>query len=370
MLPEGGLVTTDQDRPLDGDNRRNSSFNKLGARVRSRSLASLRPIAMVAAVLAVLGAGYVIGAPATGAQPASVNSLADQSARGPAALQPANVATPYSGALPESKTTQAGTGIAAPDGSAAGGQTDLAATLDASLIVKTGQLTLEVASLDSAVSQAQSKIAGIGGYVASSTRSGSEGNASATVTYRFPVAHWDDALSDLRKLASKVVSEQTDSSDVTSQAIDLDARLANLKTTESALQAIMAKASAIPDVLAVEQQLSSTQGEIEQLTAQRNHLGDQAAMSTVSVTFMLPSETVTTQTAQGWQLGGQVDQAVAQLVRIGQGLVTIAVWVVIVGLPVVFALLVLFLAWRLTRRLLGRGRPRGATPTAPDQAAA
>ena len=368
-------MTTDQDRPLDGDNRRNSSFNKLGARVRSRSLASFRPIAIVAAVLAVLGAGYVIGAPATGAQPASVNSLADQSARGPAALQPANVAAPDSSALPESKTTQAGTGqagtgIAAPDGSAAGGQTGLAATLDASLIVKTGQLTLEVASLDSAVSQAQSKIAGIGGYVASSTRSGSEGNASATVTYRLPVAHWDDALSDLRKLASKVVSEQTDSSDVTSQAIDLDARLANLKTTESALQAIMAKASAIPDVLAVEQQLSSTQGEIEQLTAQRNHLGDQAAMSTVSVTFMLPSETVTTQTAQGWQLGGQVDQAVAQLVRIGQGLVTIAVWVVIVGLPVVFALLVLFLAWRLTRRLLGRRRPRGATPTAPDQAAA
>jgi len=30
-------------------------------------------------------------------------------------------------------------------------------------------------------------------------------------------------FADLRKLASKVVSEQTDTSDVTSQAIDLDA---------------------------------------------------------------------------------------------------------------------------------------------------
>jgi len=362
-------VTTDQDRPLDGDDRRPSSSQYLVARLRSRSLASRRPIVIVVAVLAVLGAGYLIGAPATGAQSASANSPADQSMRGPAALQPANPGASYGASLPETKTAQAGTGIGAPDGSAAG-QIDLAATLDANLIVKTGQLTLEVASLDSAVSQAQSKIAGTGGYVASSTRSGSEGNASATVTYRLPVARWDEALGDLRKLASKVVSEQTDSSDVTSQAIDLDARLGNLKTTESALQAIMAKASAIPDVLAVEQQLSSTQGEIEQLTAQRNHLGDQAAMSTVSVTFMLPSATVTTQTAQDWQLGGQVDQAVAQLVRIGQGLVTIAVWAVIVGLPVVFALLVLFLASRLTRRFLGRGRPRGATPTAPGQAAA
>ena len=34
-------------------------------------------------------------------------------------------------------------------------------------------------------------------------------------------------------------------------------------------------------------------------------------MSTVTATFMLPSQTVTTQTAQGWQLGGQVDHAVA-----------------------------------------------------------
>jgi Ca-activated chloride channel family protein len=226
------------------------------------------------------------------------------------------------------------------------------------LIVKTGQMTLQVATLDAAVSQAQSQIAGMSGYVASSSRSGSADNASASVTYRLPVAHWDDALADLRKLASKVVSEQTDTSDVTSQAIDLDARLSNLKTTESALQAIMARATAIPDVLAVEQQLSTTQGQIEQLTAQRNHLGDQAAMSTVAVTFTLPNETVTTQTTQGWQLGGQIDQAVAQLVRIGQGLVTIVVWAVIVGLPVLLALLVLFLAWRLTRRLAGRNRPR------------
>jgi len=81
-------------------------------------------------------------------------------------------------------------------------------------------------------------------------------------------------------------------------------------------------------------------------------------MSTVTVTFTLPNETVTTQTTQGWQLGGQIDQAVAQLVRIGQGLVTIVVWAVIVGLPCCGAARP-FLAWRLSRRLAGRNRPRG-----------
>jgi len=348
----------DQDQEPHAADRRVSAILNLRARLRGRGIAALRPIALTLVVLVVLGAGYMVGASGTSGQP-SAGSVHDQTFQSANIDLPAGLAESGAGlgALPAASAASAAP--AAPN--------EFAPVADTSLIVKTGQMTLQVSSLDAAVSQAQSKIAGMSGYVASSSRSGSADNASASVTYRLPVAHWDDALADLRKLASKVVSEQTDTSDVTSQAIDLDARLSNLKTTESALQAIMARATAIPDVLAVEQQLSTTQGEIEQLTAQRNHLGDQAAMSTVTVTFTLPNETVTTQTTQGWQLGGQIDQAVAQLVRIGQGLVTIVVWAVIVGLPVLLALLVLFLAWRLSRRLAGRNRPRGTTP---DQAAA
>jgi len=98
-----------------------------------------------------------------------------------------------------------------------------------------------------------------------------------------PVAKWDDALTALRKIGSKVVSEQTSANDVTSQVIDLNARIDNLKTTETALQSIMARASAVPDVIAVENQLSDTQGQIEELTAQRDNLSNQAAMSTLTL---------------------------------------------------------------------------------------
>jgi hypothetical protein len=232
-------------------------------------------------------------------------------------------------------------------------------------IVKTGSMALEVADLDRALSQAQSTIVGMGGYVASLSRSGNPDSAVATVTYRLPVTKWDDALSAMRGLAGKLVSEQTDSTDVTAQVIDLDARLDNLKTTEAALQAIMARATEIKDVLAVEQQLSDVQGQIEQLTAQRNHLKDRAAMSTLSVTFMIPSPTVTTQAASGWDLGAQVDEAVAALVHIGQGLATIAVWAVIVGVPIVLGLVaVLVLLW-IVRRVFGRS---GRAPESPAEA--
>ncbi|MGA3056629.1 MAG: DUF4349 domain-containing protein [Candidatus Limnocylindrales bacterium] len=321
-----------------------------------RFLARSLAVAVVATV--VLGA-YVLGSPAGSAASLDSQRLsalqADQaySESGGAQIAPAATAGPaVDGSTSKMEAQNAGEPAAQPD--------PLAASLDAALIVKTGQLSLEVTDLDKAVTQAQSTIAGLGGYVSSSNRSGTGDYATASVTYRLPVGRWDDALTALPKLGSKTLSEQTDTSDVSSQVVDLNARLDNLKTTESALQAIMARASAIPDVIAVQSQLSQTRGQIEQLTAQRDHFKDQAAMSTLTVTFQLPTKTVTSQATQDWTLGRQVDEAAAALVRIGQGLATMGVWALIVILPIGFGLLVLLAIFATLRRILGRGRGRTA----------
>jgi hypothetical protein len=243
------------------------------------------------------------------------------------------------------------------DGSVTGAASDVStSTIDTTQIVKTGEMTLEVAGIDDAVGRAQTAIAGMGGTIDSSNRYGTDDNVVATITFRVPVAKWDEALAAMQKIGTKVISEQTSANDVTSQVVDLDARIANLKATESALQAIMARASAIPDVIAVENQLSDTRGQIESLTAQDKVLKDQAAMSTLAVTFQLPSETVITTATQDWTLGSQVDEAGAALVRIGQGLATIAVWFGIVVVPFGLVLIILFGVWKLVRRIRGRGR--------------
>ncbi len=229
---------------------------------------------------------------------------------------------------------------------------------DTTQIVRTGSMVIEVQDLDKALAQAKSTIVGMGGYISDSSQSGDKDSAVATVTYRFPVTKWDDALVAMRGLSSRLINEQTNSTDVTSQVVDLEARLSNLQSTESALQGIMARASAIPDVLAVENQLSNVRGQIEQLTAQRDHLKNLAAMSTLSVTFETPT-TVTVQATKDWDLGAQVDEAVAALIHIGQWLATAAVWAVIVGGPLLLGLLVLLVAYRLARRVR-RGKPQAA----------
>ena len=321
---------------------------------RIRRSGRMGKIAALVAAVAIVGGAYVVGGPpATDGQ--SLDLLSAPIA-GPVASAGSVYAAPQdgstgAGALPATmpagtKTTQSGTNGALADVN--------------TQIVKTGQMTLEVTDIDAAVNQATSAITGMGGLVDQSNRSGTGDSASASLTFRFPVAKWDAALPALRKVGSKVLGEQTGSTDVTTQVIDLNARIDNLKTTEAALQAIMARATAIPDVIAVETQLSDTQGQIEQLTAQRDHLANQAAMSTVTVTFQLPQKTVTTQATQDWTLGNQVDEAAAALVRVGQGLATIVVWIAIVVLPIGLAALLLFGIAMLTRRFLGRGKTNAA----------
>jgi hypothetical protein len=318
------------------------------------------------AVVALLGAGYVIGNPPS----ASHDANAKQDAQGRFAANPlaANpVAAPTAGPaqVPAASAASGGgidQGLKQYELSGDGSQTTSGVPVTAPIetqIVKTGSMAMEVANLDNALSAAQAAIVGLGGSISSSTRSGSEDQASATVTYRIPVARWDDALAAIDKLG-KLLGEQTGTTDVTAQVVDVDARLTNLRATESALQGIMARASAIPDILAVQQQLTETRSQIEQLEGQENYLKDQAAMSTLSVSYTLPGKTVVTSTTQDWDLGKQVDNAVATLVRMGQGLATLAVWLVIVGLPLIVSLLILYVVYRIGRRIARRRASQAA----------
>jgi hypothetical protein len=218
------------------------------------------------------------------------------------------------------------------------------------LVVKTGSVSLEVKDVDEAVLLARGRIVGLGGYVSDSERANRGDDASALITYRIPASRWDEALDALRGLAQKVTSEQTKAAEVTGQVVDLDARIANLRSTERALQAIMAQATRITAVLEVQNQLSSTQGQIEQLTAQRSHLADQAAMGTLAVTYSVPVVAVT-EAASDWNLSVEFDRAVAQLLQIGQGLAVVGVWIGVVALPVLIGvLLVVGLVYMLVRR--------------------
>jgi len=235
-----------------------------------------------------------------------------------------------------------------------------------SLIIKTGQLELQVSNPVASAAQANGIVGAAGGSVSASSRSGDGATLVISVTYRIPVAKWDATLAAIHGANGggtlKILNEQVQTQDVTATAVDLDARLTNLRATEQALLGIMARAATITDTLAVQTQLTTVQGQIEELQAQRNLLGDQAAFSTLTVQFEATPITEVTSATSGWSINGTVDDATATLVKMGQGLASLGVWLVIVGVPVGVGLLVLLLIYRLFRRI--RRRPAEPPKTA------
>ena len=383
---EGGNVTTDDNEPQYDFPQPDLAPAPASRSPLGRGAASLRRLlrrGMVrvllasVAIVALIGGAYLAGAPAGGGTALNLSYSADGNPVATAGPVDLRLGAPGAGVSDKSTALSAQGDVPAPAVPADAGtgsvatnpdQTVQLTSIEAAQIVKTGALALEVADIDQSTTLAKAAVAGLGGSVSQSNRSGSGDYTTASITFRIPSAKWDDTLSALHKLGSKILSEETNSTDVTSQVIDLDARLDNLKRTEAALQAIMNKAVLMADVLAVQNQLTQTQGQIEQLTAQRDHLTNQAALSTLTVTFQLPSKTVTTLATQDWTLSGQIDQAGAALVRIGQGLATIGVWFLVVVLPIGFAGLFLLAFIAVLRRIFRRRKRGDVAPNATQSA--
>ncbi|MBP1705561.1 MAG: hypothetical protein H6Q36_1300 [Chloroflexi bacterium] len=254
-----------------------------------------------------------------------------------------------------------GGGATAPDGDLLKGDR---------LIVRTGTLSIQVTELDAALSEVARGIEVLGGYVAASERSGQDETASARITYRIPAARWEDALVVARKAGAKVLAEQTSSTEVTDQVVDLGARLVNLRATETALQEIMQRATKIPDILEVQGQLTSVREQIERLEAEKLRLEGQAAMATLAVEFTLPPPVAVTTVQQGWDPASEIDRAAATLVEMGQEAVNVGIWLVVVWLPVLLIVglvaLVGFAVVRLARRHARTSPPPSTGEPGPD----
>jgi hypothetical protein len=101
-------------------------------------------------------------------------------------------------------------------------------------------------------------------------------------------------------------------------------------------------------------------GEIERLTAERDTLADRAALGTLSVTFEV-TVGAASRASEGWDLGREIDNALAALVRMGQGLTSLAIWLLIVVVPVLVPLIIVaYIALRLRRRWVAAHPPRVA----------
>jgi len=172
-----------------------------------------------------------------------------------------------------------------------------------------------------------------------------EGGA-ADLVVRVPADELTGVLAELEDLGD-VDNVSVSRSDVTREAVDLDARISALQTSVTRLQALMDDAATTDALLAAEEALSERQGELESLQSQRTLLADQVELSTLSV-HLRPVGLAPPGGPDGF-LGGLSTGWKALVSTLGAAVVVLGVvlpWLAIGGL-VAAALLV---SIRLTRR--------------------
>jgi hypothetical protein len=191
-------------------------------------------------------------------------------------------------------------------------------------VVKTASVTLQVkdGTFDDWFQQATMVASRHGGYVASSDTA--EGKLrSGTLVIRVPASEFESTLAELKGLGT-VRQERLSGQDVTSQFVDLDARLRNWQAQESVLLGLMAKATNIADSIRVQNQLQDVQLQIEELKGQLRVLSDQADLSTITLAvsekgFVVPEPPSPTSLAGAWHAAVHGFVGVLAAVVVGLG---------------------------------------------------
>lgn len=223
-------------------------------------------------------------------------------------------------------------------------------------IIKTGEITIEVETVSSAVGAIRAMALQLGGYVGGSQAGTAED--AATLTLRIPAGRFDDALQQLHEMDGEVTAEATREQDVTGSVVDLEARIRNLEASETQYRALLDRATKIEDILTIQSRLDEVRGQIEQLQAQLEQLSDLASLATLTVT-VVPVAAPVEEAAAAWDPSAIFDSAVAALVGLGQAIAAAAIWLVILGLPLV--LIIGILVWIALRVAPGLRRRAAVT---------
>lgn len=154
-----------------------------------------------------------------------------------------------------------------------------------SMIIRRGDISIRVDSLDTAIIAVRRLAASLGGFVGDvSMNAGDYEVRRATLVMRIPSARFDEALAGVGPLG-KVEHSSVSAEDVGEEFVDVTARIANGRRLESRLVDLLAtRTGKLEEVLSVERELARVRGEIERYEGRARFLGARVATSTIAVT--------------------------------------------------------------------------------------
>jgi hypothetical protein len=157
------------------------------------------------------------------------------------------------------------------------------------LIIRTGQASIEVDSLESSMAELRRIVQRVGGFVAdASVQSGRNQLRSATLELKVPASRFDQLTEGLEPLG-RLQFVNVGAEDVSEEFVDLTARAANGRRLEDRLvELLRTRTGKLQDVLSVERELARVREEIERMEGRLRFLKTSAQLSTLSVNLYEP----------------------------------------------------------------------------------
>ncbi len=149
-------------------------------------------------------------------------------------------------------------------------------------VIRTARLAVEVDRYDAGARRLLDVAEGAGGFIADSSYGEDDGRPRGEFTLRVPAGRFAAAIKDVEAMGM-VRQRQISAQDVTEEYVDLQARQRNLERHEQQLLTFMDRATKVPDLLAVEQELSRVRGQIEQITGRLRYLAHNVEMASITV---------------------------------------------------------------------------------------
>src|SRR5207244_10915000 len=157
-------------------------------------------------------------------------------------------------------------------------------SIESNMVIRPGQTSIEVDSLERAVAQVRLLAGRVGGYVANTTVQTGRGQLrSATLEVKIPADRFEDGLGGLSALG-KLESVNVNAEDVGEEFTDVTARMTNARRLEARLIDLLAtRTGKLKDVLDVERELARVREEIDRYDGRLRYLRAHAMLSTLTI---------------------------------------------------------------------------------------
>ena len=220
------------------------------------------------------------------------------------------------------------------------------AATSTSMIIRNGDVSIQVDSVQRAIESVRRVAASVGGYIGNvQTFTGEHQVHSATLEMKVPAARFDDALAGVRPIG-EVERSSASAEDVGEEFVDVSARIANGKRLEERLVRLLeTRTGRLSDVLSIERELARVREEIERYEGRIRYLSAHIALSTISVTVHEKPPLVAQ--APG---SNPIKLAVIGMWRNMVRVVAVGIEMLGVLLPPIALALIGVLIWRRTRR--------------------